>query len=59
MILHGEGSMGKSKVIQAVTSAFHQKGMPEMLIKAAYTGVAASLVKGKTAHMIGQIPLNR
>jgi PIF1-like helicase len=55
MILYGEGGTGKSRVIQTVTETFLQKKVPYMLIKAAYTGIAASLINGKTTHFIGQI----
>lgn len=50
MVLFGEGGTGKSKVIQTITDAFAQKGAQFMLMKAAYTGVAASLIDGKTTH---------
>ena len=55
MIILGEGGTGKSKVIQTVTEYFIQKGAKSLLLKAAYTGVAASLIDGKTTHVIGFI----
>lgn len=55
MLLHGEGGTGKSKVIQTITEYFQSKGAKHMLLKAAYTGVAASLIEGKTTHTIGMI----
>ena len=58
MIHYGEGSTGKSKVIQTVTEAFAQKGVKYMLVKAAYTGVAASLIDGKTTHTIASLSMN-
>jgi hypothetical protein len=58
MIMYGEGGTGKSRVIQTVTEAFLRKGVPYLLVKAAYTGIAASLVKGKTTHFVGQISFN-
>ena len=58
MILHGEGGTGKSKVIQTITQAFAQRNVGFMLLKAAYTGVAASLIDGKTTHTIGMISRN-
>ena len=58
MILHGEGGTGKSKVIQTITQAFAQRGVSSMLLKSAYTGVAASLIDGKTTHTIGMISRN-
>ncbi|KIL56471.1 hypothetical protein M378DRAFT_89250, partial [Amanita muscaria Koide BX008] len=50
MIIYGEGGTGKSKVIQTVTESFAAKGVKFMLVKTAYTGVAASLIDGKTTH---------
>ena len=55
MIIHGEGGTGKSKVIQTVTQYFIKRGAKHLLLKAAYTGVAASLIDGKTTHVIGMI----
>ncbi|OCH86075.1 hypothetical protein OBBRIDRAFT_691913, partial [Obba rivulosa] len=50
MVIHSEGGTGKSRVIQTVTEHFVQKGARYLLLKAAYTGVAASLIDGKTTH---------
>ncbi|OCH88800.1 hypothetical protein OBBRIDRAFT_695813, partial [Obba rivulosa] len=50
MVLYGEGGTGKSKVIQTITEDFVQQGAAHMLVKAAYTGIAASLIDGKTTH---------
>jgi hypothetical protein len=55
MIIHGEGGTGKSRVIQTVTEYFVQRGAKYLLLKAAYTGVGASLIDGKTTHVIGMI----
>ena len=55
MMIHGEGGTGKSKVLQTVMEAFRSRGCEHMLVKAAYTGVAASLIEGKTTHVIGGI----
>jgi hypothetical protein len=57
MLLHGEGGTGKSKVIQTVTQAFVDRAVSHWLLKAAYTGVAASLINGKTTHIIGGISI--
>ena len=57
MVLYGEGGTGKSRVIQTITEAFTARGVSHMLMKAAYTGVAASLVNGKTTHVIGSLSL--
>ena len=55
MIIHGKGGTGKSRVIQTVTEYFVRQGTKHLLLKAAYTGVAASLIDGKTTHVIGMI----
>ena len=43
MLIHGEGGTGKSKVILTITDDFTQSGAKHLLLKAAYTGVAAHL----------------
>jgi len=55
MLIHGEGGTGKSKVIQTITEYFAHRGVTHMLLKAAYTGVAASLVNGKMTHTIAMV----
>ncbi|KAJ7309972.1 hypothetical protein DFH08DRAFT_719050, partial [Mycena albidolilacea] len=50
MLLHGEGGTGKSKVIQTVTQAFVERGVLHWLLKSAYTGIACSVIDGKTTH---------
>ncbi len=55
MIIYGEGGTGKSKVIQTITEEFIRRGAQHTLVKAAYTGVAASLIDGKTTHTIASI----
>ncbi|KAJ8585563.1 hypothetical protein M405DRAFT_695218, partial [Rhizopogon salebrosus TDB-379] len=55
MIIHGEGGTGKSKVIQTVTEYFRVRGAAHLLVKTAYTGVAASLINGKTCHTAAMI----
>ncbi|KAJ3925993.1 MAG: hypothetical protein NXY57DRAFT_906339 [Lentinula lateritia] len=59
MILYGEGGTGKSRVIQTITEAFGRRNMKGLLLKGEYTGVAASLIDGKTLHVIGQISINK
>ena len=59
MIIHGEGGTGKSQVIQTVTENFKAWGVPHLLLKSAYTGIAASLVNGKTTHFIGQLSIGK
>ena len=55
MLLHGEGGIGKSKVIQMITEYLERRGAKHLLLKAAYMGVAVSLIRGKTTHTIGMI----
>jgi len=55
MLILGEGGTGKSKVIQTITAYFAHRGVVHMLLKAAYTGVAASIVDGKTTHTIAMV----
>ena len=58
MIIYGEGGTGKSNVIQTITEIFIQKGAKYMLVKSAYTGVAASLIDGKTMHTLASLSMN-
>ena len=58
MIIPGEGGVGKSKTIQTITENFVRRGASALLAKSAYTGIAASIIDGKTLHVICQIPLN-
>lgn len=50
MRLEGEGGTGKSRVIQSISQFFRQQGIESSLQKMAYTGIAASLIEGKTIH---------
>ena len=55
LVIHGEGGTGKSKVIKTITQFFLCKGVGYMLLKSVYTGIAASLIEGKTTHSIAMI----
>ncbi|KIL62904.1 hypothetical protein M378DRAFT_80562, partial [Amanita muscaria Koide BX008] len=59
MIIYGEGGTGKSRVIQTVSETFVAKGVKHILFKSAYTGVAASLIDGKTTHTLASLSLNK
>lgn len=59
MIISGEGGTGKSKVIQTITNRFQESNASRLLVKGAYTGIAASLINGKTTHIIGSISQNK
>ncbi|KAF8424995.1 hypothetical protein L210DRAFT_874447, partial [Boletus edulis BED1] len=57
MVIPGEGGVGKSKTIQTITENFAARGMKDRLVKGAYTGIAASIIDGKTLHVLGGIPV--
>ena len=57
MVIYGEGGTGKSKVIQTLTEALTVRNASDILIKSAYTGIAASLIEGKTTHHIAQLSM--
>ena len=57
MIIHGKGEMSKSHVIQTITEFFEFKGVSSLLVKGAFTGIAASLIRDKTLHNMGHIPI--
>ena len=42
LIVNGEGGTGKSKLIEAITDYFSARGATHLLVKMAYTGIAAS-----------------
>ena len=57
MVIPGEGGVGKSKVIQVITQNFQKCGVRDWWVKGAYTGIAASLIDGKTLHVLAGIPV--
>ena len=57
MVIPGEGGVGKSKVIQTVSKNFDSRGVEDWCVKGAYTGIAASLIDGKTLHVLAGIPV--
>ena len=57
MFIPGEGGVGKSKVIQTMTQIFQRRGLDDWWVKGAYTGIAASLIDGKTLHVLAGIPI--
>ena len=58
MQLIGEGGTGKSKVIQVVTDTFAALDASQLLIKGAYTGIAACVIGSATLHSLCGIPVN-
>ena len=55
LIINGEGGTGKSKLIEAVTNYFTSRGASHLLVKMAYTGIAASHIQGLTCHSAAMI----
>ncbi|KAF4612702.1 hypothetical protein D9613_011752 [Agrocybe pediades] len=58
LIIYGEGGTGKSAIVECITKAFEERNAAGLLLKAAYTGIAASHINGKTLHTLGRIPIN-
>lgn len=58
LIINGEGGTGKSKVIEAVTDYFASRGASHLLVKMAYTRIAASHIQGITCHAATMISHN-
>jgi PIF1-like helicase len=56
MMLMGQGSTGKSTVLNAITTTFDKLDVPHLLGKMALSGVAASLVGGTTLHWYAGLP---
>ena len=59
MLIHGEPGSGKSQVIQTTTQHFINRAAKHMLMKSAYTGIASSVIDGKTTHSIAMISPRR
>lgn len=57
MIIPGEGGTGKSTTIQAISANFEKLRVHDTLVKGAYTGIAASLIGGRTLHVLTSMPL--
>ena len=58
MIVPGEGGIRKSKTIQTVTEEFKAHGIANILVKAAYTGIAACTIGSKTIHTVAMLPVH-
>lgn len=56
MFVLGEGGTGKTKLIEAVTWAFDQRGSTHLLAKTGSTGVAANNISGTTLHHFATLP---
>ena len=57
MIIPGERGVRKSKVIQTMSQNFEDRGLRSWWVKGAYTGIAVSLIDGKTLHVLAGIPV--
>lgn len=57
MNLQGGPGTGKSQVIKAVTELFQVKDSTNLLLRSAYTGIAASVIDGQTLHTLAKIPV--
>jgi predicted GTPase len=53
MFMPGKSGVGKSSTIQAISKNFWSKS--ELLVKGVYTGIASSLIDGKTLHMLAAL----
>lgn len=57
MQILGEGGTGKSMAIRCITELFTHRNSQRMLVKGAYTGIAASLIDGSTLHSLCHISI--
>lgn len=57
MVISGEGGVGKSRTIEAITDDFQRCHAIALLAKGAYTGIAASIIGGKMLHVLAGIPV--
>lgn len=57
MVIPGEGGTGKSKTIQSIAANFDRLQAGHMLVKGGYTGIAASVIDGRTLHVLTAMPL--
>ncbi|KAF8526432.1 hypothetical protein JB92DRAFT_2583467, partial [Gautieria morchelliformis] len=56
MLMMGSGGVGKSKVIEMVTSLFQLRNCSHKLAKTALTGIAATNIEGYMLHWWGALP---
>jgi ATP-dependent exoDNAse (exonuclease V), alpha subunit - helicase superfamily I member len=57
MTIIGQGGVGKSKLINALSEAFEFHGARDQLAKTALTGIAATVIHGTTLHWWGGLPI--
>lgn len=53
MVVVGEGGTGKSRLMQTLTAEFARRRAHALLVKGAYTGIAACVINGETLHKLG------
>ena len=59
MMVHGEGSTGKSRLLQAVSDMFANNNVSHLLAKTAMSSIAASIVNGSTLHSWAALPVRK
>ena len=57
MIVHGQGGMGKSVLLNEISKSFEKQNVSALLAKTAMSGVAASIVGGQTLHSWAALPV--
>lgn len=57
MVITGEGGTGKSQTVQAISGNFAKLHVAGILVKGAYTGIAASIIDGRTLRVLTAMPL--
>ena len=57
LIIHGQGGTGKSTLLNAISQAFHERGVSHLLAKTATSGVAATMIGGQTLHTWAALPI--
>lgn len=57
MIIHGQGGTGKTAMLNTISHAFDDVAASHLLAKTAMSGVAASLIGGKTLHSWAALPV--
>jgi hypothetical protein len=57
LIVHGQGGTGKSTLMNAISTAFRERGGEHLLAKTATSGVAACIIGGQTLHSWAALPI--
>ena len=59
MLVHGPGGTGKSKITDFITQTVATCGDGKWLKKGAFTGIAASLIGGRTIHLLTKMSIKK